>query len=102
MSLAGVSGCAAGDASSAAAERPKRPLYKPGQSLAARLCACRECFDAACCNGEPSDEPASSETELGIAVNACGRCVRRTWTARGDARCAVNAPERCCPDTMTD
>lgn len=95
-------GCASSEATAAGPPGPRRPLYKPGQSLAARLCACRECFDRACCDGEPSSSESSSESDFGIAVSACGRCVRRTWTVRGDASCASNAPDTCCRDSLSE
>src|SRR5262245_39377415 len=54
-----------------------RARYKPGASLAARLCECRECFEATCCDGDrENDESAPTDpTQLGVAVKACGRCV---------------------------
>jgi hypothetical protein len=97
-----VAACASGEGASNRADGPRRPLYKPGQSLAARLCACRECFDAACCDGEPSASDEVKEGDFGIAVSACGRCVRRTWTVRGQASCASNAPDTCCRDSVTE
>ena len=93
------SACAAGELNSADAARPARPLYRPGESLNARLCACKECFSRACCSGEP-DAPETSGEELGISVSACGRCVRRTWTVRGSASCASLAPSECCEGTL--
>lgn len=100
--LAVLSGCGAGEVNSAAAAKPTRPLYRPGQSLEARLCECRECFERACCSGEPETAAATDETELGISVSACGRCVRRTWTVRGSDACLSRAPSECCAGTIAD
>ena len=100
--LAILSGCGAGELNSAAADRPTRPLYRPGQSLDARLCECRECFDRACCSGEPEAAEASGEPELGISISVCGRCVRRTWTVRGNDVCASLAPSECCAGSIAD
>lgn len=94
-------GCAGGELTRADAVRPPRALYRPGQSLDARLCECRECFKAACCNGDADGEEASSETELGMSVNACGRCVRRTWTVRGSTSCESRAPSECCSGSVS-
>lgn len=91
-------GCAP-SASSPQAEPPSaRARYKPGASLAARLCECRECFEAKCCDGDPDEgsEAAADPTELGMALSVCGRCVRRTWTVRGNEACSRLAPKECC------
>lgn len=79
-----------------------RPLYKPGASLAARLCECRECLEATCCDGDREDDETSptNPDELGIAVKACGRCIRRTWTARGTDPCSEHAPAECCAGSV--
>ncbi|HET9959343.1 MAG TPA: hypothetical protein VFQ61_32860 [Polyangiaceae bacterium] len=91
---------------------PRRPIYKPGQSLEARLCECRECLDVGCCDGEPDSEteeptadgsaPATEtgEVTLGVSMRVCGRCVRRTWTVRGLAACEPSAPRECCSNTV--
>jgi hypothetical protein len=103
-----LSGCAASELNSADAARPARPLYRPGESLDARLCACKECFEHACCSGEPeaaeasNDQTGNDETQLGISVSACGRCVRRTWTVRGSASCASRAPSECCGGSLVE
>jgi hypothetical protein len=97
-------GCAGGELTRADTARPSGALYRPGQSLDARLCECRECFKAACCNGEAESDDvseASSETELGISVSACGRCVRRTWTVRGSTSCESRAPSECCSGSVS-
>lgn len=92
-------GCASGLES---AERDTRAgRYKPGQSLEARLCECRECMDASCCGGDGEEERAL-DAELGMALKACGRCVRRTWTARGSDSCTSHAPSECCAGTVSD
>jgi hypothetical protein len=99
--FATLSGCAAGELNTPDAARPGRPLYKPGESLDAHLCACKECFEHGCCNDEPdAAETSGDETALGMAVNVCSRCVRRTWTARGNSACATFAPEECCEGTL--
>lgn len=96
-----LSGCAAGELNAADAARPTRPLYRPGESLDARLCACKECFERACCSGEPeAAETGGDDAELGMSVSACGRCVRRTWTVRGSATCASRAPSECCDGSL--
>ncbi|HWA72947.1 MAG TPA: hypothetical protein VG937_11450 [Polyangiaceae bacterium] len=98
---ASVPGCAGGELTREGAARPPRALYRPGQSLDARLCECRECFKTSCCNGEAEGDETSSETELGISVNACGRCLRRTWTVRGSTSCAERAPSECCSGSIS-
>ena len=98
-----LTGCAAGELNTADAARPGRALYRPGESLDARLCACKECFERACCSGEPdAAETGSDETVLGMSVSACGRCVRRTWTVRGSVACASRAPSECCPGSLSE
>jgi hypothetical protein len=97
-------GCAGGELTRADSAHPPRALYRPGQSLDARLCECRECFKAACCNGEAESDEASeatSETELGMSLSACGRCVRRTWTVRGSTSCESRAPSECCSGSVS-
>ncbi len=95
--------CAPGCASSQSSlERDTRATrYRPGQSLAARLCACRECLAASCCSGDGERESAL-EGELGMALRACGRCLRRTWTVRGDDSCESHAPSECCAGSIDD
>src|SRR5689334_2955137 len=97
-----LSGCAAGERSSVETAGSPRPLYRPGQSLDARLCECKECFQRACCSGEPNAAEGSDDSGYGIFVAACGRCVRRTWTVRGNDSCASRAPSECCAGTLTD
>jgi hypothetical protein len=96
------SGCASSAVSPQAEPPSARARYKPGQSLAARLCECRECFEAKCCDGDPDDEAESADgaTELGMALTVCGRCVRRTWTVRGSEACAPRAPSECCAGSI--
>src|SRR5262249_47142785 len=89
---------------------PRRPMYRPGQSLDAHMCHCQECAEAACCSGEPSEPEASSAPEpttsgdepvtLGMDMRVCSRCVRRVWVARGSDECANNAPASCCGGTI--
>ncbi len=81
---------------------PRAAVYKPGQSiLEARMCTCHECIDRACCSNEP-ETAKGGEVELGMTLAACGRCVRRVWTVRGDATCESLAGPGCCPGTVSD
>ena len=96
--------CAGGEPAREAAA-PKRSLYKPGQSLDARLCRCQECADRACCSGEPSSTAGGSEAtegSLGLDLRVCSRCAQRAWTVRGTESCAERASEMCCLNSISD
>src|SRR5688572_19797496 len=83
-------------------EPPARtpPPYRPGQSIAeSRLCECRECFDSACCGGDPDRERATPA--FGLAVASCGRCLKRVWTVRGNESCESLRPPECCAGTSS-
>ena len=97
-----LSGCASGELAATDGAKPPRALYRPGQSLDARLCECRECMERACCDGEPEEREPAAETELGMFVAACGRCVRRTWTVRGSTTCDERAPSECCEGSVSN
>jgi hypothetical protein len=81
----------------------RAPTYRPGQSIAdSRVCECRECFQAKCCNGDVDATDGTTDGELGMTLGSCSRCVRRVWTVRGDDPCETLAPPECCPSaTLT-
>jgi hypothetical protein len=94
-----VTACAS---ATTAAWEPRGSVYEPGQSIAqARMCTCHECIDRACCSGDP-EAANDGEVELGMTLAACGRCVRRVWTVRGDTSCASLAGPACCAGTVSD
>jgi hypothetical protein len=97
-----LGGCAGGDATVAHPADPPRAIYRPGQSLDARLCVCRECFQRRCCGGEPDTAETKAGSELGMSVSACSQCVRRTWTVRGRDSCISRAPTECCAGSVTN
>jgi hypothetical protein len=102
MGVAGLVSFACATTTAESERDPRAARYRPGQSLDARLCECRECVAASCCLGEAEDADTPLETELGMALRVCGRCVRRTWTARSDDSCASRAPSECCNGSVVD
>jgi len=94
--------CGGSRAEPRAEAAPRRAIYRPGQSLAARLCECRECFDIACCAGDAAESDESPEDELGMSLSVCSRCTRRVWTVRENEDCSTRAPPQCCPASIRD
>jgi hypothetical protein len=80
---------------------------KPGASITdTRLCSCRSCLPASCCEG-PDDSPSNGSacdsydfSSCGMSVQSCtSRCFRHVWRVKSSESCSARRPDECCYGT---